>query len=228
MAEAGFWPTNDSGRNIWQGADARQRLNELEIDLDSILACLGAGDLADRQTDEFSPVTASGTERWNHTVQELRRSLAAHGWRVQNPNNSPRIVRPDGGLAIAVVSGNHNTGNPNREPSNAHALGPTVDKSVLRNHTREVVGQLALDSVEDAAVEDAVNRLAFDPKTWILLYRADPGTGVRAELSYPNMTDDGFVSRWQERIIIPTETPLDETLPLETPVEDVPFDIREA
>lgn len=228
MAETALWPTNDSDRRIWQGADARQRLNELEIDLDSVLAGLRAGDLAERQTDEFSPVTASGTERWNHTVQELRRNLAMRGWRVQNPNNSPRIVRPDGRLSIAVVSGNANTGNPNREPSNAHALGPTVDESVLRNGTREVIGQFALDGVEDAAVEDAVNRLAFGPTTWILLYADEPGFGVRAELSHPNMTDDSFVSHWQERIIIPTETPPDETLPLETPIEDVPFDIREA
>lgn len=140
MAETALWPTNDSDRPVWQGADARQRLGELEIDLESILAGLRAGDLAERQTDEFSPVTAAGTERWNHTVQELRRNLAMLGWRVQNPNNSPRIVRPDGELSIAVVSGNANTGNPNREPSNAHALGPTVDESVLRNRAREVVG----------------------------------------------------------------------------------------
>ena len=228
MAETALWPTNDSDRPVWQGADARQRLGELEIDLESILAGLRAGDLAERQTDEFSPVTAAGTERWNHTVQELRRNLAMLGWRVQNPNNSPRIVRPDGELSIAVVSGNANTGNPNREPSNAHALGPTVDESVLRNRTREVVGQFVLDGVEDAAVEDAVNRSALGPTTWILLYAGDAATGVRAELSHPNMTDDSFVSHWQERIIIPTDTPPDETLPLETPIEDVPFDIREA
>lgn len=88
--------------------------------------------------------------------------------------------------------------------------------------------EFVLDGVEDAAVEDAVNRSALGPTTWILLYAGDAATGVRAELSHPNMTDDSFVSHWQERIIIPTDTPPDETLPLETPIEDVPFDIREA
>ena len=228
MTATGHSPIEESTTRIWQGPDALQKLNDLGIDLDAVTTCLNAGDLAARQADEFSPVTAEGTERWNHTVQELRRNLAKFGWRVRNPNNSPRIVRPDGRLAMAVVSGNKFTGIPHSSPKNAHSLGRTLDESVLRNRTKEVIGQLVLTPVEDAAIEDAVNSRRIDSTTWILMYFYDPVAGLRAEISLPRYTFEGFISDWTDRIIIPTEAPLDEMLPLSVPLEDVPFDILQA
>lgn len=228
MTRAAFPRDDSSAPRIWQGEDALNRLSGLGIDSEAIFAALHAGDVAARQADEYSPVTASGTERWNHTVQELRRNLAMQGWHVQNPNNSPRIVRPDGELSISVVSGDERTGNPDKEPRNAHPLGQTVDESVFRNRAKEVTGQTVLESVEDDAIEHALRTGHLDASTWILLYFDEPGTGLRAELSYPHATADGYVSAWPERIIIPLEQPMDELLPLETPVEDVEFEIREA
>ncbi|WP_210604296.1 hypothetical protein [Brevibacterium oceani] len=220
--------TGDDPRRVRQGADALQRLSELAINAEAIITALRAGELSARQADEFSPVTAAGTQQWNGTVQELRRNLAIDGWLVRNPNNSPRIVRPDGQLSIAVVSGNLNTGIPFKEPRNAHLLGPTVDASVVSNRLGEVTGQLVFESVEEAAIADAASTPRLDPNTWILLYVDDPVNGVRAELSHPDSTADRFISHWLERIIIPGENTMDETLPIETPVEDVHFDIREA
>jgi hypothetical protein len=228
MATTEHFLTDSDARRVWQGADALQRLSELDIDAEAITTAIRAGELSARQADEFSPVTAAGTQQWNGTVQELRRNLAIDGWLVRNPNNSPRIVRPDGQLSIGVVSGNYNTGVPFKQPRNAHPLGPTVDAAVARNRFGEVAGQLALDSIEDAAIADAASTPRLDPNTWILLYVNDPITGVRAELSHPDSTGDRFISHWRERIIIPMENTMDETLPIETPVEDVHFDIREA
>ena len=228
MAATGHFSAGSVARRVWQGADALQRLSELDTDVEAITIALRAGELSARQADEFSPVTAAGTQQWNNTVQELRRNLAIDGWLVRNPNNSPRIVRPDGHLSIAVMSGSHNTGIAFKQPRNAHPLGPTVDTAVVRNRFGEVAGQLAFDTVEDAAIADAAAAPRFDAGTWILLYTNDPVTGVRAELSLPDSTGDRFISHWRERIIIPTENTMDETLPIETPVDDVHFDILEA
>ena len=215
---------NRSFGPVRQGEDCLRRLRELEIGIDRVQHALRAGDHAARQADEFSPKTAAGLQRWTNTVQELRRGLATGGWECEDPKNSPRMVRADQAVSLAVVTGDKHTGVLAHPPRNAHPLGATLEDSILRNDSRQVVGQQPIKEID----EFAQSVLEESSTTWLLLYRRTAKYGLRAEISLPALTDDHVIAEWKERLILPEEQFVEERTPLDADTDDVYFEINEA
>lgn len=184
---------------VHAGGAAVVRLTQLGIDPGRLAVALDAGDVAARQADQFSPVTAAGTYRWMETVRMLRQGLAGDGWTANDDRNSPRIINPVGALAIVPVRGTPDTGIADGQPKTARPRGPASSRAVQIN------GQLEFEFV--AMLADMAAEKSDSVVTWFLLYHRAQHDALRAELSLPvRITEKGHVDAWLERIILPMRT----------------------
>ncbi|QPL05557.1 MULTISPECIES: hypothetical protein [Actinomyces] len=218
---------------------APQRLHREESDVAARLAAHGLAGIdlpaicvegfkaALAQHSPFDPVTAFGYQRWAKIVEALRRALDQRSWQSFDDEGAARSLSPHGQIVIAAVGGDEATGT-GRQPSNARAKG-----RVLERETRDNAEALSLSPTQQVLFdsrflgEDAVLR---GRQTWILLYFWDKAAhSIRCELSLPVDLEDGKVTRWAERIILPpaslTDVVLDEALSGQ-PDDDVDFEIR--
>jgi hypothetical protein len=166
------------------------------------------------------PPSLPGILAWGKTVRHLRDRLIPQGWSGSNARNYATVIHPKGSLAIAVAAGDSNTGclEP-LMPSTRAEKGPATRDAVLSN-------QLTF-----ADVSEHFPRPESVPgmQTWLLLHYADEvAEEVRLELSLPaDMTADGFVVRWHERIILapipftpqPLPAPEEETEEIDIKIE---------
>lgn len=198
-------------------ADASKAVEELGLSGEILREALLAGETGAGNTSRFHPVGAAGSIRWIDTVGQLRQQLCnEHGWKIADPKNSPRIVNPDKTMAVMVMAGDANTGNPGAvHPGTARKRGPATDDAVNAN-------QLALFDFP----HDSVPPVTADIPTWVLLYfRSDDPSEIRAELSFPTVMVNGEISWWRKRIVL-------ESIPIEAMIqpqdaggEDVTFDV---
>lgn len=148
----------------------------------------------------LKPKGFGGTNAWAYGTEALRALFIPKGWAPVDPNNQPRVVSPDGKHAIAVISGDSDTGNPNGEPQTRNKRGSQTLRSVAYNSRQ---GQLFPASSAVGA--------GFDPdraegqSLWILLFYVDvPAQEVRYELSRPvNFGENEKVDGWEPRFIMP-------------------------
>ena len=107
---------------------------------------------------------------------------------------TPLLFIPSKRWAIGVAAGDERTGIPEETPSTRSEKGPA---------TREVV---SINQFSFAALSADFAKLdaAVIMQTWLLMhYRDDEADEIRIELSLPaQMTQDGFVTQWKERIIL--------------------------
>jgi hypothetical protein len=205
---------------VRHGEDATHRLQQLGIVPERLFDALDAGDIAARQADEFSPVTAAGTLRWLEAVRMLRQGLVTDGWVLNDDRNSPRAVDPSGRFAVVPVSGTADTGLRDGTPKTANPRGEASSRAV------QVNGQLEFGFA--ALLPDMAAEKAGAVTTWFLLYYRSQTDELRAELSLPvRISDKGVVDAWRERILLPTRTfGADQMLPqIEGGNDDVDFDI---
>lgn len=206
---------------VYTGVAARARLAELGLVLDVLEAALDSGDVAARQADEFSPVTAAGTYRWMETVHGLREGLASHGWTCSDDRNSPRVIDPTGRVAVLAARGTPDTGLVDGDPKTARPRGGASIRAVQIN------GQLAFDVVV-AQLADLAAERARGVNTWFLLYFRSESDELRAEVSLPvRISDTGFVEKWAERILLEPRS-FDAARPLPRDAgggDDVEFDL---
>jgi hypothetical protein len=207
--------------SVHRGAAAARRLRQLGIAPERLFSALDAGDVAARQADEFSPVTAAGTLRWMETVRMLRQGLGIDGWVPNDDRNSPRAIDPSGQFAVVPVSGSADTGLEEGTPRTANPRGAASSRAVQIN------GQLEF-SVTAALLADMAAEKADTVTTWFLLYYRSQADELRAELSLPvRISDKGIVDAWRERILLPSRTfGADQVLPRDAGGnDDVEFDI---
>lgn len=187
---------------IHEDDDAVTRLAALGITVDDLVSALTAGDAEARAWTEAAPPNMSGMARWGRTNESLRISLAkkSKDWTYRNPRSLPLTMNEPIGVAIVGTSGDGGTGDARWLPSTKYAKGVAVAEAVEKNE------QLALFSDVDAEVGKvlgAVGATSDGVKTWIYLYRVMP-EGILSELSLPEtISDDGYIDRWRERIIVP-------------------------
>ncbi len=112
------------------------------------------------------------------------------------------MIHPDGAMAINVASGDAGTGIPTASVSNRAPKGVSTADAISINQV-----QLELD----LPVPDMPHvRGDEGPLTWFLLLHRSSDE-VRCELSLPSqISADGRITRWQERIMLPS-IPLDST-----------------
>lgn len=209
-------------------SDVRARLAALGLaGMDLSAVCAEGFQAALAQHSPFEPITAFGFQRWAKTVGALRTALDERDWRAFDAMSAPRSLSPDGTIVIVAVGGDEATGT-ERDPSNAQAKGRVLERETRDN--AEALGLPPTQPVlfdrrflgEDAALQGH--------QTWILLHFWDRATNsIRCELSLPVELEDGKVTRWAERILLPP-APLADAVPDQLlsgrPDDDVDFDIR--
>lgn len=143
---------------------------------------------------------APGSMMYLFGNRAVRGRLAPLGWRKDQSQNYETTVHPDGTHAIAVTAGDRNTGLPDVTPSTKRDRGPVTRNAVETNQQISMFELLG----EDAAVRFMRPLPAPRRHTWLLLHYLDRRNNMlRAELSIPlEMTSDGYVQKWEERIIL--------------------------
>ena len=170
------------------------RLAELGLDVGMIERVVRRADAEASTCTELDPPIMDGMTRWGRTTRFLREELVPRGWTYDNPRNLARTIHPSGEFAIVAATGDEFTGLPGFgvQPSTKYRKGDATAAAVIRNV------QLAFefpDFTESAEPQGP-------GQTWILLFYADDHE-FRAELSLPDRIQDGRITSWAERIILP-------------------------
>ncbi len=172
------------------GAAAASRLADLGLSIGLLERVVRRADAEAAFCTPLDPPIMEGLTRWARTNRFLREELIPLGWRFDNPRNLPRTIHPGGQFAIVAMTGDDVTGLAGLLPGPRYAKGYATARAVQVNE------QLTLD-FGDFALPPADQLL-----TWLLLFRTDDD-GFHAELSLPDRIDDGRITRWAERIILP-------------------------
>lgn len=183
---------------MFEARSSLDRLADLGLSVERIHRALARADAEVALVTELEPATAEGTTRYNKTTRYLREELIPLGWGMTNANNFCRTIHPSGAFAIVTCSGDAGVGVvlPGQAPSTQYAKGETTAQAVERNR------QCALDLGPMFELPPDPTEPPADTAIWYLLYRPT-GTGIACELSLPERIQDGFISRWIERIILP-------------------------
>ncbi len=174
--------------------DVESRLFQLGLTEEVLLRAAGRGHLARSECTPNHPSMFPGLVAWGWTVAALREALVPSGWSRSEEGNWPITVSPNRRMAIAVATGDENTGNPDAVPMTKSSKGPNTIQAIAVNLMQaSLFDDLVLpDQTGDDEREDRL--------TWLLLVSAQ-GTRVRSELSLP-VTCNGKVDGWKERIIL--------------------------
>jgi hypothetical protein len=184
---------------MYEGESAIVRLGEFGLRVDYLNAAVRHGlDMANRVTP-VHPKAYGGWVMWAETVGGMRTNLLElnAGWLIGNTSNYETAYNAARGIAIAVVGGDSNTGEPAfRHPRTAKKRGPVTAKRIRRN----AIGQMTLD-LPGFEVPPEDDELC---ETWFLLVNARKGQ-VFCELSMPlSIGNDERIGAWRERIILPS------------------------
>lgn len=176
------------------------RLADLGVNEDALRDAVKRGQLAFASCTENHPRMFPAIAAWAETAAAVRENLAPMGWSRSELKNYSRAIDAAGRVAIAVATGNEETGRAEGNPSTKTAKGARTVEAVVMNQAQL---QLFPDPAPPEPTEEEDERV-----TWLLLmYRAD--NEIRCELSLPvAIGDDMRVSQWLERIILRT-IPLD-------------------
>jgi len=178
---------------------AAGRLAELGLSIDLVERVVRRADAEAAFCTPFDPPIMEGLTRWARTNRFLREELVPLGWGFDNPRNLPRTIDPGGQFAIVAITGDDVTGLAGLLPGPKYARGYATTRAV------EVNGQLALD-FGDSGDSGDFGPGGLPPRdhllTWLLLFRITDD-GFHVELSLPDRIDDGRITRWAERVILP-------------------------
>jgi len=181
---------------VVEAAAAPDRLAELGLTVELVERVLRRADAEASMCTPLDPPIMEGLTRWGRANRYLREELVPAGWRYDNPRNLPRTIHPGGEFAIVAATGDDLTGLAGLLPRTKYRKGEATARAV------QVNGQLALDfgdfdrRLSDGSGDDG------DLLTWLLLFHAGED-GFRVELSLPDAIDDGKITSWAERIILP-------------------------
>ncbi|MGZ9021358.1 MAG: hypothetical protein ACXW3S_15675 [Rhodoplanes sp.] len=165
------------------------------------------------------PPFGIGIAAWMEAVAALRETTMPEGWTRSDDRNYALVIHPDGSMAINVATGDLGTGRPDANPSNKAPKGVSTADAISVN---QIQLELPLPVPELPPV-----RAGDGPLTWFLLLRRTADE-IRCELSLPlEMSPDGRITRWQERIIL-SAIPLDgETIEIVAPQgPDLDIDVK--
>ncbi len=201
--------------------DASAALDRLGLNEEVLLAAAIQGHLARTNATANHPPLFPSFVAWGEAVRALRDGLAPSGWVRSNEKNWPRVIHPDGHIALTVATGNEHTGRPDQHPATTSSKGPSTVAALEVNRA-----QLWLPGLEPTPLEPSKAQ-GDEPTTWLLLIHHAKDE-VRCELSLPLDVDhEGRVTIWRERILL-RALPLDPE-PMEItppPQPDIDITIR--
>lgn len=195
-----------------------RRLHELGIDLEDLLESSRIGHLKSDFTTKAHPVTYPGTVVWGEITAEIRTRLGGRGWLLDDTDNIPKVISPEG-VTVIAVRGNDQTGarNQHSELNTRRARGEASVRIIKMNT------QLVLQ-LEDS--DSSGDHLVTQTGTWFYLYNRTNDT-VRSELSFAKaVSSSGKLLQWGERLILP-DIDMSSTPPVRRVLETEPeVDVR--
>ncbi|MET0965832.1 MAG: hypothetical protein ABWZ02_05515 [Nakamurella sp.] len=173
------------------------RLAELGLSLDIITNALRRADRDGAGCSLLDPPILEGLLRWGRTTKYFREGLLPLGWSYDNPRNLARTISPGRDFAIVVATGNDRTGLADYEAGTRHHKGYATERAIIAN------GQLTFDLGDLLPVGPLGPAGGADQLTmWLLLFCVDEET-FRVELSLPAAINNGRITEWSERILLP-------------------------
>ncbi|WP_137122979.1 hypothetical protein [Segeticoccus rhizosphaerae] len=198
---------------------AEHRLHALGLTTDQITRTLLRADAEAKHTTGLEPPTAEGTTRYFKTVGFLREELVPLGWGINDYKNFCRTVDPNHEFSIVTSSGDEVTGVdiPGRAPRTKYPKGELTALAVRQNAEQGTfdLGKQFAERTAGATVEPAELE-----NVWVLLQRVTPDF-IHAELSLPVCIEDGIITDWEERILLP-RTSRHDPEPTGTPMIEEP------
>jgi len=174
-------------------ADVQQQLAHLGLDQDDLSEAVIRGALARSECTPNHPPLHAGFVTWSNTVCALREVLIPKGWDRSDEGNYSTVIHPSGKIAIAVATGDENTGNPNANPMTKSTKGPITRNAVAMNIHQVSLFPELIPLLPTTQLEGRI--------TWLLLVSQQEGK-VKSELSLPTSCE-GKVDGWKERLILP-------------------------
>lgn len=213
---------------VIDAADAVGYLERMNISLPDLQNSLERGEIAAGNTDDNHPVTAAGYYRWSETNASIRRSHTNSGqWSRRNPSGRPLIESKEANYALIACGGDAATGT-QAMPNVARKKGPAME-AAHRGPVTQMQLNLFVELPEASEQNDGIPDEDQPPAgEWLLLYHRDKEE-MRAEVSLPAGFNDGFVTGWVVRVILPTtEMKARTKIPTDIGGGDVEFSIMEA
>jgi hypothetical protein len=174
---------------------AVDRLAELGLSIGLIERVVRRADADVATFTELDPPIMLGLTRWGRVSRYLREELVPEGWTYDNPRNLARTIHPSGEFAIVAATGDELTGLEGLLPTTRYRKGDATVQAVAVNE------QLTFDFGDDFTAD--VTSAARALLTWFLLFFEDEAE-IRVELSLPDGIEDGRITSWAERIIMPS------------------------
>lgn len=201
---------------------AQEYLARMGLDVSTILTALEHGErrAADASGSHY-PRTGAGLVRWIETVGTLRRLMMNKNWVPEDEQNRPICVDPDRKFLLGVLGGTDATGDVSSE------AGPKAQRRKGRATDEALSGQLTL--FVRAELTEAPPGLGVNdqppPGVWLVVYHRGE-SGVQVEVSYPNGSEDGQITGWVVRVLLPPFTPSEAVIsPDDVGGGDVGFDV---
>jgi hypothetical protein len=173
--------------------EVASRIRELGLTESDLSQAISRGILARSECTPNHPPLHAGFVTWSTTVCALREILMPKGWNRNDEGNYSTVRHPNNNHAIAVATGDENTGNPYANPMTKSPKGSSTKNAIAVNLNQAMLFPELMHILPD---ETAEGRL-----TWMLLINV-ANNKVKAELSLP-INCEGKVDGWQERLILP-------------------------
>lgn len=196
--------------------DTRSRLADLGLKEEHLLIAVRRGHGARLTCTINHPSQSPGFYAWSETVCAFREQVIPLNWEPSDEGNLPFTVNRDRSVAIAVATGNEDTGRPDKEPCTKSSKGPRTKSAVADNGRQMLLfGDVRLCPEHLKKINERM--------TWLLLIHCDMQLReVRSELSRPiGMNEEGRVDGWNERIILGSFS-IDGDLVSVPPIDNVP------
>lgn len=184
------------------------RLAKLGLSRPPLVDATLAGDVYRRSRTEMDAPGADGYFQWDGALRVLREQTAeAHQWHRELYLRIPVTFNNDESIAIAVSSGDENTGRNGPDPSTKNVKGSATEDAVDVNRKLPFGrGEAGVDF-------------------WYLLIDATDD-GVWAELARPILRDAmGRVNGWTDRLLL-GRVDLEEGAALRVPHEPPSYDVK--
>lgn len=173
-------------------SDVSARLASLGLTQEDLIQAVSRGILARSECTPNHPPLHAGFVTWSNTVCALREILMSKGWTRSDDGNYSVVIHPSGSLAIAVATGDENTGSLNANPMTKSPKGPSTRSAIAVNQNQASLFPELIPVLPSSEIEGRM--------TWLLLIGYISGK-VKAELSLP-INCDGKVDGWKERLIL--------------------------
>lgn len=192
-----------------QPYEVRQRLEGLGLDLGRLLIAVQAVSDAHSNCTNNDPPAARCWDGWRMGTRRLRELYRPLGWEKDDTDTYSVLVNHSTKVQVVIVNSTKGTGLLVGSPLNVAKKGPKSVKSATdnRQHVLDIAG-FPEELARKLRMMEAKNY-----QTWCLcVYVSEDCLTVRAELLQPVKYNRGYISDWEERIILRGNDPVPETV----------------